>query len=275
MYFDGFTSRPFSRLYYDSGVVTFLTAYEVRSAESGSFRMLHTVRGFRREALVELAGQTDRDRYNLPVRVDHPESLGEVCVYLPVYVVRAVGKDQRVRYLAYSQAADVADSELGALCERTPEILGVLNSEGSSCPPEKQRAEVANWLEPRNLSQCRPVPTGHGAWQVILPAAAFGPTGAVPLAKLGSYVVLDSTLLSIRCDDTAIRERALIERIDAVVRPRAKAVAVSARIVRVAGQLGLQPIGVTGIREIALRMGRRGLVARLDALAATTGPAGD
>jgi hypothetical protein len=93
LYFDGFRSAPLSRPYYDAGVVTFLAVHEIPAATAKerhrTFRMLHTTHGFRREALAELAGRADRDHYNLPVRIERPESLGEECVYLPTFVVRA------------------------------------------------------------------------------------------------------------------------------------------------------------------------------------------
>lgn len=101
LYFDGFGSRPLSRRYYDSGAVTFLTGHELTEQRTGPrFLRLAALSGFRRTALAELAAQRDRDYYNLPARIDQPESLGEECVFLPLYVFRAVDSSGEARLLA-------------------------------------------------------------------------------------------------------------------------------------------------------------------------------
>src|SRR5207244_567762 len=54
----------------------------------------------------------ERDHLNLPERIDHPQSLGEECVYLPLYLVRGIEGGRKVRYLAYSQVSDEVDGDI-------------------------------------------------------------------------------------------------------------------------------------------------------------------
>ena len=276
LYFDGFRSSPLSRRFYDADVVTFLTVDEIPAATASeghrTFRMLHTTHGFRPEALAELAGRADRDSYNLPVRIDHPESLGrEECVYLPTFVVRAKEPGGRIRHLVYSQAADVADPDLGTLCETTPEIAGVLESDAQAVSPENAKARITQWLRNQGLDDCHPVRTAQGAWRVVLPAGSFQPGGPVPLAKMGSFVVLRSGLVHIWCADRDARERAFLERLDAYLGRNVAGEAGQARsrVARIVHQFGLGDLGLPEIRDMAVRTGRGRLADRLDRLSAT------
>jgi hypothetical protein len=269
LYFDGFRSWPLSRAHYDAGVVTFLEVHEIPAVTAAegyrSYRMLHTVHGFRREALAELAARADRDRYNLPVRVDDPVSLGEKCVYLPAFVVRALDRAGQVRHLVYSQAAEVADPDLSTLCETTPEIAGVLGSDAEAASAERAEARITEWLEHRKLGDHHPIHVAEGAWRVVLPARSFQPDGPVPLARLGSFVVLRTDLLHLWCVDQGTRERALLERCDAYIGRRAlfDADQATSRVARIANQLDLGQFGLAELRELAERAGRRGLASRI------------
>src|SRR5260370_12527691 len=97
---DALGSRPLTCRYYDSRVVAFYSLdAAVRAAsprEWPKFRLLISHTGFRREALTVLARLDERTLYNLPEGIDAPESLGEECVFLPVYVVRGIVRDRRV-----------------------------------------------------------------------------------------------------------------------------------------------------------------------------------
>jgi hypothetical protein len=272
LYFDGFRSAPLSRSYYDTGAVTFLPLHEVAAATAKerhrTFRMLHTTHGFRREALAELAGRADRDHYNLPIRIDHPESLGEECVYLPTFVVRATEPNGRIRHLVYSQAADVADPDLGALCETTPEITGVLESDARAAGPEQTEARITGWLAKQGLGDCPPIRTAQGGWRVVLPAKAFQPEGPVPLAKMGSFAVLGTDLVHIWCVDRSARVRAFLDRLDAYLgrRTRGDADQVKSRVARIVHQFSLGDLGLAEIRVLAGQAGLGRLVDRLGGL---------
>jgi hypothetical protein len=268
LYFEAYSSRPLRRPYYDAGVVTVLSleeANKARSANGYGFSMLFARDGFRREALAELTSLAERDHYNLPARIDRPESLGETLVYLPLYVVRAVDSRGRTRYLAYSQAGDVPDPDLSDLCERSTEILSVLGSEELQSRPDYQKTRMTNWLKQKDLEQHTPIRLDHGAWEVVLPATAFEPDGPVPLNKLGSFVVLNTDLMYIRCEDEEIRKRALLTRMDSYLTARFRVDADEAvtRIGRIARQLGLPQQDLEGMRRMAVDAGRTHLASRL------------
>ncbi|WP_410622309.1 hypothetical protein [Amycolatopsis sp. cmx-8-4] len=269
LYFDGFRSFPLSRAHYDAGVVTFLSPQDIPAATSGDrnriFKMLHTTRGFRREALMELAGRPDRDYFNLPLRIDRPESLGEECVYLPTFIVRALEPGGRVRHLVYSQASDAADPDLGELCETTPEISFVLESDAAASSAARAETRITEWLRRMSLEDCRPVRSAHGAWRVVVPAKSFEPQGRVPLHKLGSFVVSGTDLLHIWCTDRKTRERALLERVDLFLgrRTRSGADKVKNQAARMVRQLELGAVGLPEIRDLAVGAGFRDLAARL------------
>ncbi|MGW3995175.1 hypothetical protein ACWEF6_16940 [Amycolatopsis sp. NPDC004772] len=272
LYFDGFRSVPLSRPYYDAGVVTFLAVDEIPAATAKegarTYRMLHTSHGFRREALAELAGRADRDHYNLPTRIEHPESLGEECVYLPMFVVRATGSAGRTRQLVYTQASDVADPELGALCESTPEILGVLESDARAVSAEQTEARIKAWLTGKGIADHPPTRTAQGGWRVTLPAKSFQPDGPVPLAKMGSFAVLGTDLVHLWCADRGARERAFLERLDAYLgrAVRGDVEQVKSRVTRIVRQFSLGDLGLGEIRDLAVRAGSRRLADRLAAL---------
>jgi hypothetical protein len=274
LYFDAFHSQPLSRRYYDPGVVTLLPLEQVSSAAAShgrTFLKLSPVRGFRREALAELAGHPDRDHFNLPARIDQPESLGEELVYLPAYVVRAVDPGGRVTYQAYTQVGDTADHEISDLCRRTPEVTAVLNNEHLAARPQQQEARIKKWLGGQNLESCGPQRALHGTWRVVLPGQAFQPVGSVPLWKLGSFVVLGQDPVHVWCEDTTTRQRALLDRVDgyAGARSVSKATDVQSRIERMAVQLGFRSLDLAGIQRMAAADGRHGLSDRLAELTGT------
>ncbi len=268
LYFEAFSSQPLSRPYYDTNVVTLLSLAEAKEAKTGNayaFPMLVAVDGFRHEALAELAGLADRDHYNLPDRIDRPESLRETIVHLPLFVVRARDLRGRVRHLAYSQAGDSADPELSELCERNPDIAAVLDSEERESPPDRQRTRMEDWLKRRNLDGHRVTRNDHGAWEVTLPAEAFEPAGTVPVARLGSFVVLGTEVLHILCEDEETRRRTVLTRMDAYLtaRFRLDAADVAARIARIGNQLGFAGLDPEGLRRLADDAGMASLAERL------------
>jgi hypothetical protein len=272
MYFDAYRSWPLSRRYYDSGMVTLLPPEEVSSAVGRggpSFHMLHSTSGFRKEALAELAGNPNRDHYNLPARIQHPESLGEELVYLPMYVVRAMDAGGRPTHLAYTQAADTADPDLTELLRNSPEITAPLDAEFHAADPDHQQNRIKRWLDRHNMAHCRPVRTAQGTWRVVLPEAGFTPAGTVGLDKVGSYVVLDQDLLHVSCDVRSVRERALLKRVDAYVMARNinKSPNVRAHIARVATQLGLSSVGLPELQQMAVAAGMPGLADELATIA--------
>jgi hypothetical protein len=216
----------------------------------------------------ELASNRERDRFNLPERIDEPESLGEEIVHLPLYIIRAVQRDGRVRYLAYSQAQAEADPDVTALCEATPEIVSLLNTEERVAGSGSEPARARQWLESRNLAGHPLARLDTGMWRATLPGSSYDPGGPLPISKLGSFVVLASDFFQVWCDEEQVRRRALLERVDAWLSPRTRPDRTAAEelIAQIARQLELGELNVSALRHLATRAGKTGLAAQLKSL---------
>ncbi|MFD4138633.1 hypothetical protein [Streptomyces sp. NPDC058572] len=269
LYFDAFACRPLTRAHYDVRKVTFLSgdcAQEALDRRDGPpLNVLSATRCFRREALFELAHSPDRDRYNLPERIDNPESLHEEYVFMPAYIVRAVAPGERVRHLVYTQAAAEADDGLTAACETTPEVFSAFEAEEVDAERQDFRIRAARWLSTRNLARYQPSRGEHGAWRVTIPGTGFGTGGGLPLTRLGSFVVLGTSFFHVWCADERVRRRALLERIDSYLGARARTDrdTVEAQIARISHQLGLGILGIDDLRRAAAGAGRRALADQL------------
>lgn len=220
-------------------------------------------------ALTRLATCVERDRFNLPERIDDPRAVSVPrTVFLPLYVVRGVRSDGRACCLSSSQASDTADDDLAPFVEASP-LPGLLDGEleDGRTGPDETRARA--WLGGRGLTSVRPHQTGHGTLQVSLPPEAFDGDGRVPLAKVGSYVLLGSGFLRIWCASEDVRHRALLERIGASLAYRAQPVAadVQAQVGRFARQLDLGTIDLATLSQMATDADHRSLAAQLARLA--------
>lgn len=109
LYFDGLASRPLTSLYYDERKVTYLSPAqaqkETHRRDGTCPYLLPIPRGFRREALRELAAGPERELYNLPQRIENPQIEAEELMYMPTYVVRAADADGTPRHFVFAQAA--------------------------------------------------------------------------------------------------------------------------------------------------------------------------
>jgi hypothetical protein len=262
LYFDGFGSRPLSRRYYGSRRVTFLAATDPH----GWFKPVMSTHAFRDGALAELLRNPERDRYNLPGRVDDLEKLDSGIVFLPAYVVRALQRDH-VRYVVYTQIGDEQDAEITAMYERSPEISSLLEIEQDATEGGLNLARARRWLADNDLGEYEPARRADGTWQIVLPAAAFGENG-VSVAKLGSFILLGSDIIHVWCPDETLRHQALLKRMDDYLAPRARvdATDVEDRLSRLTRQLELSPIDIPSLRHIAVNAGREGLAAQLSRL---------
>jgi hypothetical protein len=268
LYFDAFGSRPLPSACYDSAVVTLLTADEAASWRN--FQMLFSVHGFRTEALAELvsAPRSQQTRFNLPAGIDELESLGTAeCVFLPMYLVRAVQDGTRLRLFCYLQTRGEADPDLTDLCERTPDITGVVEAEHAVRTPTFPE-KVERWQRDQGLSEYLPRRLDDGTWQIDLPAACFGDSPALPWHMLGSFVVRDGGVLRLWCEDLHARHRALLARIDDRLGRQAKPDSVSTEELAalIARQLALQPVDLLTLRHMAAEAGNTALAAQLDQL---------
>jgi hypothetical protein len=274
LYFDAFGSRPLTRRYYDSRVVRFLSydaaAMAASRRESPRFLILASHTGFRREALSALARLDERELYNLPQGIDAPESPGEECVYLPVYVIRAVTADKRVRYMVYSQASRESDPQLSGLCEQTAEVVSVLENEELAWTPAAREARVREWLESQGLAVHGLVRLDTGTIRVTLPAGSFDAGGALSLSQVGSFVMLGDTFFHVWCADSDVRRRVLLERMDTYFssRPRLDAVEAQGWLTRVSHQLRLGEISIPDAHLMAAKAGLHGLATQLGRLGA-------
>jgi hypothetical protein len=267
LYFDAFGSRPLTRPYYDSRVVTFIQRHEASTAldaVGGRGFMLANTPAFRREVLTELAHATERDAFNLPERIDDPQSVAEEYVYLPLYLVRAARTQQPPRYLAYSQISDESDPYLTSICENTEEIISAC--EHDSTPNESgEQNRITEWLARRNLGRNRPSRTAESTWRVTLPAAAFGRDGALSLSQLGSYIVLGNFFFHAWCADEPARQHALVERVNAYLGARSNIVesALTKRVEQMSRQLELGTVDLSTLRRWAAEAGRSQLASQL------------
>ncbi|WP_158891855.1 hypothetical protein [Amycolatopsis anabasis] len=270
LYFDGFGSRPLPRAYYDRKAVTLLDQDGLAAAlarrDGPRFQPLPVLRSFRPEVLTELNAHPERERYHLPARIDQPEGLGQAIAHLPLYVVRGTGADGRARHLAYSQLGPRADADLTALCEQTPEIVAACENEERDALRDADQRWIHDWLSRHDLERHRPVALPGGAWRVTLPGASFG--GAVPIGKLGSFVVRGSNVCHVWCTDEQVRRRALLQRIDHYLgtRSRVEPADVLDHIARVARQLELGAMNIATLHQIAMKNGKPELAAALTRL---------
>jgi hypothetical protein len=273
LYFDAFGSRPLTRPYYDSRTVTMLRDEALSSAASdGSrFTMLTSTRGFRRAALTELANRPDRDRFNLPERVDNPTSLGgEEHVYLPLFVVRVMAP-AGAGHLVYGPAGDRSDPDLTDLIEQTPEIVQALEADERRLRGRPVEAAVNRWLAARGRPPMRPTPLPDGGWRVVLRAEDFGPD-AVPVQRAGSFQVFGGEVVHVWCDDERIRRRAMLERTSLYLsaRRRPDRDGVENFLDRITRQLQLSIDGLPELARAARDAGRPELARQLDGLAKPT-----
>ncbi|WP_020671911.1 hypothetical protein [Amycolatopsis nigrescens] len=269
LYFDAFGSRPLTRPYYHSRTVTLLPedrlAAALDSPGGSKFLRLLSPYPFRREALTELAGNPERDHFNLPTRMDGPESVAEDRVYLPLYLVRAVQDGKRVRHLAYTQAGVEPDLDVTALCEQSPDVLGLLETEDRIARTEIDW--MKDWLSERDLTTAKPTLDEHGAWRVTLPGSAFTKDGPLPLRKLGSFVVRGKNFFHVWCTDERVRRQSLLLRVDAYLGARERTPAdVHERIARISRQLELGAMNTATLYDLAMKAGMSALAAQLTQL---------
>jgi hypothetical protein len=269
LYFAAFGSQPLTRPYYDSGKITLIPATgteEIRSGGGPRFHALFPGRGLDGNALEALAANPDRDRFNLPERIDRPRRLGsDELVYLPLYVVRGRTPRGGTCHLAYNQAAAEADPDMSDLIDRSPEIVGVLDTETASARPEDEVKRAQGWLDKKGLSEHRPERARSGGpLRVRLPASRFGKV--LPVDRVGSFVVQGNGFFQLWCADTAVRRRALLSRVNNILArwSTMDREAITGRVDRIARQLELGSIGLTELRDIARANDHGPLAAQLD-----------
>ncbi|MFI7504793.1 hypothetical protein ACIBVL_41250 [Streptomyces sp. NPDC049687] len=246
LYFDGFRSRPLTAAHYTSSAVTFVPQGGTAPRHHGSVVRRLDSPGFRDDAVTELANHRDRARFNLPPGIENPERVGEPeKVHLPVYAVRAVEDDGRVRHLVYTPAHDGEhDPDLSAVCEETPAFVADLWSAETGVVSGVAE-KIRRWLSRRNLAQYEPEwDRRHGAWRVTLPPGVFSAPDGLGLARVGTYQVLGGgPFFQLWCADRDTRAWALVERLDSSLAARLRdgPDAVRARVDALNRQLEIRP----------------------------------
>lgn len=264
LYFDGYGSRPLSRRYYGSGRVTFLSLTD----SHGYFKPVMSCRSFRPAALTELSSNPERDRYNLPGRIDNLQTLNATPVFLPAYIVRTLTPEHD-RYIAYTQISNEDDTEITALYG--PEIGHLLEIEETATNNGLDLTRARKWLTDNKLSEYEPARRTDGTWQITLPAQAFTRTGeknGLPATRLGSFIVLGSDIIHIWCNDERLRNDVLLKRMDAYLthRPRINTPDIDAQLTRLTRQLSLNLIDPPTLHHMAQNAGMSTLAAQLSRL---------
>ncbi|PSL53268.1 hypothetical protein B0I31_10958 [Saccharothrix carnea] len=268
LYFDGFASRPLTKVCYDPRKVTLLSPDELPTGKR--FQRLFTRWSFDLAALPALSGNPERARFNLPERIDNPRPLGPPeLAYLPLIVVRGLSRTGRARYLAYTQAAGEADSDLGALIEATPDITDILEHEQRAADPEHEEKWARKWVDQYELTGHHLVRLPNGLLRVVLPGRSFGADGGLPLYQLGSFVVRGDSFFQPWCDDVRLRQKAMLSRARSLLGARSRLETGRAwpRIEQIARQLDLGEVDVGTLRALAIQSGETVLVTQLDELA--------
>lgn len=269
LYFAAHGSRPLTRQYYDARKITLVPAAklaEVRSAGGPQFQPLAAYHGLDGRALEALAANPDRDRFNLPERIDRPRRLGsDELVYLPLYVVRGRTPQGGTTHLAYNQAVAEADADMSDLVDRSRELVTVLTTEVTSVRHDDELKRVRGWLGKRGLDEYRPERASAGRpLRVSLPASRFGNDG-LAMNRVGSFVVLGNGFFQLWCADKTARRLALLARLDSILAARSTVdrETVVGRVGRITRQLELGTIGLSELANIAGANGRDGLAAQL------------
>ena len=152
------------------------------------------------------------------------------------------------------------------MCERTPEISSLIETEEASAPDFPETA--ARWLEGLKRGSYRPERMPGGAWRATLPRSAFGPGAALSLVTVGSFAVRGRDILNVWCDDVGVRRRTLLERVDFSLSYRARPDRADTEgfISRVASLLDLGAVGLPELRQMAIDEGKGRLAAQLASL---------
>ncbi|MEV6228069.1 hypothetical protein AB0L88_09400 [Saccharopolyspora shandongensis] len=264
LYFDAYRCQPLHRRYYESESVTFLNRADLRSPVVAEFSPLGLGVPFRPEVLERLGDRDEREKYNLPIEVENPHLARPEFAYLPVYVVRALDRGAKPRYLVYGQAAGgELDQELSALCQHTPEITAALENEIRATGDQQPR--IKKWLDSAGLRDRELVRFPDGSWRVSLLPGDFKPAGNLRLSEAGSFIALRAAVVRMWCGDAELRHRALFERVETFLHGfRARPAEVPRLIRQIGAQLRFGDLDVAAVRTMALSAGRTELVERLD-----------
>jgi hypothetical protein len=275
LYFDGFTCRPLARPFYDDRVVTFLEGTQLAEAitDTGRDAFTPVIRipqvEFSLDALTELERMpaADRDHLNLPEQVIEPVLEAAEQVYLPAYVVRAIGQHGEVRYLTYTQASQKADPDWSQVCTMATDIAMLVENEYQSGQDEGEESGARRWVQKRFPGRFE-VGWHEGVLVANLPAAAFRGTDSMEPHRIGSFIRMNGWYFRLWCDDEALRRRALLDLTETYLSSRTKTTADEAgdRLARFCCQVALGPMSIAEIASLARKSGKKALASQLENL---------
>ncbi|MFJ5774332.1 hypothetical protein [Streptomyces sp. NPDC093094] len=258
--FDGCSSGPLTRAYYDRAGAGLAAA-----AQEGRTSMpLLCPEPFRDEAVAELDGLADRERYNLPAAVELREVVGRDVEYLPACVVRTARPYDGARHLVFPRPLrGEPDLGLGHALETSPSCTSAL-TEAHRGALSAFEEEAGRWLSTRGLAHHQPRRGDGGPYRVGLAEDAFRGADSRARRPLGSLVVLPSGgFFQMWCEDVRARRREVLRRLGIHLGvPRAPE-AVRARLALLGAQLDPGPLDDDALYAVAAEEGDRALADRL------------
>ncbi|TCO52964.1 hypothetical protein [Actinocrispum wychmicini] len=210
--FDGFTTAPLPREHH-SGRISVLHEPELpveATADRTRFQaLIGDLANFRADAVQQLAGRTNRDKFNLRHELHDVTLVSVGPVYLPVYLIEVSMANGRTGCLAFSQVAGERDKFIESLVDDNPAILRTVAAEDAPDPA----AVLGRWLERQGCRADALRRQPSGIWRATLPASEFGDDGErFRLHKLGSFEVSQRCFVQLWCDDETTRRRAARQR---------------------------------------------------------------
>ncbi len=253
LYFDGFTGAPLPRTHY-SGTV-WLDEPTLSLTDGTRFHVVTGSPVFRTDAVQTLMSRADREKFNVPAALTGAAPLEVRTAWLPAYVVESTSS-----LLVFIKALDGPDPYLSTLV--TPYLRDVLGAEERFDAAQVWR----DWLDGADFADVKPRQLPNGVWRASLPATVFG--NRIGWSRLGSFEVRRQTFLQLWCDDDAVRRRAVLERVGAIV--RAGAVRgqqlLTDRLVELAAQLEVTTPHQHELSVYARSQGDAALLAALESL---------
>lgn len=254
VYFDGFTCTPLPKSHYAG--TQWCDEPELRLPDRTQFQPVTGSQSFRVDAIRELAGSPDRERFNLPGTLTEAEPITVRQAWLPAYIVECVSG-----LLVFIKAVDGPDDHLGKIV--SPYLTEVLATE----PRADDMRVWRTWLAAKGFPDAEIRRMPNRMLRARLPAAAFG--GAVRWAQLGSFEVREQVFLQLWCAEETTRRHAVLARAAAIVAAGAlrRRAEVEHRLADLAAQLEVPVPRWGDLCRYAEREDDRALVARLDAFA--------
>ncbi|MER7575131.1 hypothetical protein [Streptomyces sp. NPDC126514] len=258
--FDGFSSEPLSGAYYHRTGAGLTGEGQQRGA---AIPLLFPER-FREAAVAELAGLSDRERYNLPLAIKIRDIVGYEVEYLPACVVHVARGPEGARHLVCTRPLrGEHDPRLGAALETSDSALSALMAANEDARSNFDE-ESGRWLSGKGLSGFRPRRVNGGSPRVGLAADAFRTAGEKGLPPMGSLVVLPSGgLFQLWCEDVQARRRELVRRVEARLDTARSPAAVRTRLGLLVARLEPGPLDDDALCGLAVAEGSRALGDRL------------